>query len=158
MQRSRFRAFHPLLALALFATLAVGAGASSRPTSEPHDQLASLEQRVSALEIDDLTREACYAEIDASRERQLAAREQVYSAHQQLRALLEQDDPPEEQVMLEADHIAGLVAEARKAELRALLRILSLLDEDARAELRTRPALSREAPFGSEGGPEPRSF
>jgi hypothetical protein len=113
---------------------------------------------VSILEIDDLTREACYAEIDASREHQRAAREQVHTAHQQLRALLEQEQPSEEAVMLEADHIAGLVAEARKAELRALLRILSLLDDDARAELRARPARFQEVPFGREQAAEPHSF
>lgn len=158
MQRDRFRSSRPRLAMALFATLALGSDAGARPTGEQHDQLASLESRVSTLDIDDLTREACYAEIDASRKQQRAAREQVHSAHEQLRALLDQDEPPEEAVMLKADHIAGLVAEARKSELRALLRILSLLDDDARAELRTRPALFREAPFGRERGLEPRSF
>ena len=158
MKRSRFRSVRPLLATALFAAVALGSDAGARTMEARHDHLASLESQVSTLEIDDLTREACYAEIDASREGQRAAREQVHSAHQQLRALLEQDEPSEQAIMLQADQIAGLVAEARKAELRALLRILSLLDDDARAELRARPARSQEAPFGRERGLEPRSF
>jgi len=158
MQLSRFRSSRPLLATALFAAAALVSDAGARPTGAQQDHLTSLEHRVSTLEIDALAREACYAEIDASREHQRAAREQVRSAQQKLRALLEQDEPSEAAVMLEADHIAGLVAEARKAELRALLRILSLLDDDARAELRARPARFQEVPFGRERGREPRSF
>jgi len=147
----------PLLA-ALAAALTLGSAAGARPMAWGNDHLGTLEGRVSGLDVDDLIREACYAEIDSGRQSQRAAREQLLAAHEEMRALLEQPEPSELAVLAQADQIAVLLAETRKAELRTLLRVLSLLDDAARAELRARPAHFREQLSGTERGFEGHRF
>lgn len=159
MERSRSDlSAGPLLGLVLLAALALAPVAAARPPGDGPDHLTRLEHRVADLALDAETREACYAEIDAARASQRVLREEMLVGHDRMRRLLEQEQPREEEVMAQADHLAGLVGEARKNELRTFLRILSLLDDDERAAMRERAQGYREERFPPEDVTAEESF
>jgi hypothetical protein len=148
----------PLLGLVLLAALALAPSAAARPSDDGLDHLARLEHRVAELALDAETREACYAEIDAARASQRVLREEMLEGHERMRRLLEQEQPVEEEVMAQADLLAGLVGEARKNELRTFLRILSLLDDDERAAMRERARSHREGYYPPQDASARESF
>jgi Spy/CpxP family protein refolding chaperone len=160
MERSR-SALSPGLLLGvgvLLAAVALAQAAAARPPGEGPDHLAGLERRVADLVLDAETREACYAEIDAARASQRILREEMLVGHDRMRELLEREEPVEEEVMAQADHLAGLVGEVRKNELRTYLRILALLDADERAAMREGARHHREDRFPPEDVSARESF
>ncbi len=135
-------------ALALVAGLAVAGGALARGPhgggcqhKEGHfgPRAERLEQRIEALDLQTETRQAVYALLDEAREQRREFRGEMRGAHEQMRALLDQESPAPEAVLAQADTLGALHTEARKAELRTLLAVRELLTPEQWQTLRERP-------------------
>ena len=98
--------------------------------------MTRLEEKIDALNLDDATRTAIHKAIDEGRVAQDDMRSQLRKAHQDLRAMLQQDNPTEAQVLAQAEVIGGLETEQRKQALHTLLTIRALLTPEQRASLR----------------------
>jgi Spy/CpxP family protein refolding chaperone len=144
--------FRRTLGAGLCAWLAVcglGVGAAAaRPDHHrgPGAGLDQLERRVEGLGLDAETSQAVYAVLDAARQEGRGLRTQLHQQHEALRALLEQDTPDEAAVLAQVDKLGALQTEERKQEMRAFLKVRSLLTPEQRQALR--PPEGRGGPRG----------
>ncbi len=86
-----------------------------------------LERKLDAAPLDDGMRTAADALLDKARAEREAQREVIHAAHEQMRALLEQDPPSLDAVLAQADAIGALETEARKADLTTMMQLRALL-------------------------------
>jgi Spy/CpxP family protein refolding chaperone len=98
--------------------------------------MARLEEKLDTLNLDDATRTTIHKALDEGRVAQDDLRSQLRKARQDLRAMLQNDNPDEAQVLAQAEVIGGLVTEQRKQELHTLLTLRALLTPEQRASLR----------------------
>jgi Spy/CpxP family protein refolding chaperone len=94
-----------------------------------------IEENADRLGIDDDTRDAIRKIAEASRERSDALSERLHAAHEEMRHLLDADEPDEDAVMAQAEAIGALHVDKHKNRLRALLEIRALLTPEQRQEL-----------------------
>ena len=97
-----------------------------------HGGMAGL---VARLGLDDATRDAVEDLLDEAHQRRRALRPQRREAHQEMRELMEAEEPDEAAIMAVVDRLAALENEARKERIRTLLRVRELLPPEARSEL-----------------------
>lgn len=127
-------------ALAFGALLVAERSASARPPGGgcgghgPH-ALDSLERGVGRLGLEQDALAAAYAVIDEARKERRTLDGEIRTAHERMRALLEQDDPNVDTVTAQADAIGALMTEARKIELRASVQVRSMLTPEQRNQL-----------------------
>ena len=86
--------------------------------------------------------------LEASGDEREALREQVHAAHQQMRALLEQEEPDVDAVLAQADVVGELHGALRKLKLRTMLGVRSLLTPEQREELHEGRRFGRRGHFG----------
>jgi Spy/CpxP family protein refolding chaperone len=125
-----------LAALALTGVLSFTTSTWARAPRRGFDRMSRIEEKLDALNLDDATRSAIHQAIDAGRAAQDNIRSQLRQARRDLRALLQQDNPPEAQVLAQAEVIGGLETEQRKQALHTLLAVRGLLTPEQRASLR----------------------
>lgn len=94
-----------------------------------------IERNAKRLGLSDETVKQMRAIVEMSRTENEKLRKRVEGEQGLLRKMLEQDTPDETAVMAEADKIGALVTEQRKNQLRAVLKIRSMLTPEQRAEL-----------------------
>lgn len=131
---------HPLrswIPLTAGLLLALAPGAQARPPGgHGPDPLGHLEFALARLDLDAETEAAAYAVLDDARSARRSDEKAIREAHEALRNLLEQDAPDVEAAMAQADALGTLETERRKAELRALLEVRSLIGPQGWAKLR----------------------
>ena len=122
--------------LALTGVLSLTTSAWARAPRYGFDRMSRLEEKIDALNLDDATHTAIHKAIEDGLVAQGDIRSQLRKARQDLRAMLQQDNPNEAQVVAQSEVIGGLVTEQRKHELHTLLTVRSLLTAEQRASLR----------------------
>ena len=135
MQRSYSLAL-ALAALALAGVLSLTTSAWARTPRPGFDRMSRLEEKLDALNLDDTVRASVHKAVDDGRVAQEDIRSQLRKARQDLRAMLQQENPPEAQVLAQSEVIGGLVTEQRKQALHTLLAVRALLTPEQRASLR----------------------
>lgn len=123
--------------LAAAAALAVGLGGAGGAWAKGpggHGKGAKLERAVEKLELDEAKRAEVFAVIDAARPAGRALREQMRTAHQEMRALLE-SGAGEGAVLAKADEIGALRTEMQKHQLRTLLQVRAQLTPEQQTQL-----------------------
>ena len=124
------------LALAAGATaVALGVVVPSAGAGGPRDVGAKLERTLETLDLDDPTREAVLAVLDAARPTQRALRASVRDARREMDGLLAQPGTTEEVLVAKADALEALHAELRKHELRTLLQVRGALSPEQQEQL-----------------------
>jgi Spy/CpxP family protein refolding chaperone len=119
--------------LSLCLALALAASAFARPGGPGKGFL--LERQIEKLELPAETRAKVDAVLADARTHQEALHEQIRTAHEAMRKLLDQEIVDETAVMAQADAIGALMTEARKDDLRSLIQVRSLLTPEQRASL-----------------------
>ena len=122
--------------LALTGVLSLTTSAWARAPRHGFDRMARLEEKIDALNLDDATRTAIHKAIDEGRGTRDDIRGQLRQARRDLRAMLQQDNPNEAQVLAQSEVIGGLETEHRKQALHTLLTVRALLTPEQRASLR----------------------
>ena len=122
--------------LALTGVLSLTTAAWARAPRHGFDRMSRLEETIDALNLDDATRTAIHKAIDDGRGAQDSIRSQLRKARQDMRAMLQRDNPDEAQVLAQSEVIGGLVTEQRKQALHTLLTVRALLTPEQRASLR----------------------
>jgi Spy/CpxP family protein refolding chaperone len=135
MQRSHSLTL-ALAALALTGMLSLTTSAWARAPRQGFDRMSRLTEKIDALNLDDATRTAIHKAIDEGRVAQDDIRSQLRNARRDLRAMLQQDNPTEAQVLAQSEVIGRLITEQRKQALHTLLTVRSLLTPEQRASLR----------------------
>jgi Spy/CpxP family protein refolding chaperone len=136
--------------LALTGVLSPTTSVWARAPRYGFDRMSRLEEKIDTLNLDDATRTAIHKAIDGGRVAQDDIRSQLHKARQDFRAMLQQDNPNEAQVLAQSGVIGGLVTEQRKQALHTWLTVRTLLTPEQRASLReamrphgTRPGQER---------------
>src|SRR5205823_13968391 len=106
MQRSYSLA---LAALALAGVLSLTTSAWARTPRQGFDRMSRLEEKLDALNLDDSVRTAVHQALDEGRVAQEDIRSQLRKARQDLRAMLQDENPKEAQVLAQSEVIGGLV-------------------------------------------------
>jgi Spy/CpxP family protein refolding chaperone len=122
--------------LALTGVLSLTTSTWARGPRHGFDRMTRLEEKIDALNLDDATRTAIHEAIDKGRGAQDDIRSQLQKARQDLRAMLRQDTPNNDQVLAQAEVVGGLETEQRKQALHTWLTIRGLLTPEQRASLR----------------------
>jgi len=127
-------------AVALAAALGLGLATSSwaKGPGGPGDHRGPgprLERALEKLELDEAKRAEVFGVIDAARPAGRELRERMRTAHEEMRALLEDAGAGEEAVLAKADAIGALHTELRKHELRTLLQVRARLSAEQQAQL-----------------------
>jgi len=94
-----------------------------------------IERHAKRLGLDDATVKEMRSIVEASRAENEKLRKRTEVEQGLLRKMLEPDVPDEKAIMAQADKIGDLIAEQRKNQLRAVLKIRSMLTPEQRAEL-----------------------
>jgi Spy/CpxP family protein refolding chaperone len=135
-----------------------GAAAEDRgaPPPPPPPIEVILEENADRLGLDPAVSQQIEAISIESRQRGEVIRGRLHAAHDQMRALLSQENPEEEAVMRQADTIGELETEARKDRLLGMLRVRALLTPKQREELvRIHEERRAERPRRGRRGPPP---
>jgi Spy/CpxP family protein refolding chaperone len=162
----------PLLTLTAIVYAVASAGlpaiASAKPCGSgflgmgpPPGGGPQLEQLVEGLDLDEETLASVYEIMDSSRERHRELRRQIRDAHEQMRSLLEQEEPNEDAVLEQVDVIGALRTEAHKEGLRTLLKVRALLTPAQREQLLEQMRSRFEqgpGGYGPRGGSRPRRW
>jgi Spy/CpxP family protein refolding chaperone len=119
----------PAAAAALLAVVAFAPvfAQESGPPGPGHHRMhgeARLEKHLDELGLDPAQKEKVRAILDASKQARQAQFEQMRAAHEQMRALLDQDAPDEAAVMAQAETLLAVRAELtpeQRAELKTKL-------------------------------------
>ena len=98
--------------------------------------MTRLEEKIDALNLDEATRTAIHKALDEGRVAQDDIRSQLRKARQELRAMLQKENPPEDQVLAQSEVIGGLETKQHKQALHTLLTIRALLTPEQRVSLR----------------------
>ena len=122
--------------LALTGVLSLTTSAWARAPRQGFDRMTGLEEKIDALNLDDATRTAIHKAIDEGRVARDDMRSQLRKARQDLRAMLQQDNPTEAQVLAQSEVIGGLETKQHKQALQTLLTIRALLTPEQRDSLR----------------------
>jgi Spy/CpxP family protein refolding chaperone len=122
--------------LALTGILSLTTSTWARGPRHGFDRMTRLEEKIDALNLDDATRTAIHEAIDKGRGAQDDIRSQLQKARQDLRAMLRQDTPNNDQVLAQAEVVGGLETEQRKQALHTWLSVRALLTPEQRASLR----------------------
>ena len=122
--------------LALTGVLSLTTSAWARAPRQGFDRMTRLEEKIDALNLDDATRTAIHKAIDEGRVARDDMRSQLRKARQDLRAMLQQDNPTEAQVLAQSEVIGGLETKQHKQALHTLLTIRALLTPEQRDSLR----------------------
>ena len=122
--------------LALAGVFSLTTSAWARAPRQGFDRMTGLEEKIDALNLDDATRTAIHKAIDEGRGARDDMRSQLRKARQDLRAMLQQDNPTEAQVLAQSEVIGGLETKQHKQALHTLLTIRALLTPEQRASLR----------------------
>jgi len=149
----------PLLALALaaVAVFATGIAQAGPPGggggSRGHGHgIERVERKVPRLGLAPDTEKAVYAALDEARATRRALERDAHAAHERLRSLLDQDRPPLEEVLAQADALGALQTEIRKADLRAMVAVRTLLSPQQWETFRAR---RHERPRGGDAAEGP---
>jgi Spy/CpxP family protein refolding chaperone len=94
-----------------------------------------LERNTERLHLDDATRARIRAVAEAGRPEHDRLRNELETAHDEMRKLLGQDSPSEAAVLAQADKIGALDTALRKQRLHTMLEIRALLTPEQRQEL-----------------------
>ena len=122
--------------LALTGVLSLTTSAWARAPRQGFDRMTRLEEKIDALNLDDAARTAIHKAIDEGRVARDDMRSQLRKARQDLRAMLQQDNPTEAQVLAQSEVIGGLETKQHKQALHTLLTIRALLTPEQRDSLR----------------------
>ena len=122
--------------LALTGVLSLTTSAWAREPRQGFDRMTRLEEKIDALNLDDATRTAIHKAIDEGRGARDDMRSQLRKARQDLRAMLQQDNPTEAQVLAQSEVIGGLETKQHKQALHTLLTVRALLTPEQRVSLR----------------------
>jgi|RhiMethySRZTD1v2_1073278.scaffolds.fasta_scaffold786761_2 Spy/CpxP family protein refolding chaperone len=122
--------------LALTGVLSLTTSAWARAPRQGFDHMSQLKEKIDALNLDDTTHTAIYKALDEGRVAQDDIRSHLRKARQELRAMLQKDNPPEDQVLAQSEVIGGLETKQRKQALHTLLTVRSLLTPEQRVSLR----------------------
>jgi Spy/CpxP family protein refolding chaperone len=142
------------LVTAALATAAAGsAGAFGRRGGPP--ELGRLEHRIERLDLSADVRAKAYAIVDGQRAKDRALREQVRSAHEELRAMLESGSPETAKLDRQIDALGALRIQQHKQFLHTMLQIGALLPEDQRAQWMAPPQRGGHGGRGGRGGHRP---
>lgn len=132
---TRKLSFLAAAALAVAVGLGIGASAWAKGPGGHGGKGARLERAVEQLELDEARRAEVFAVIDGARAEKRALRERIRTAHQEMKALLEDRGASEEAVLAKADAIGALRTELQKHELRTLLAVRARLSPEQQAQL-----------------------
>ena len=95
-----------------------------------------LERNLSKLGLDDAQNQKVHAILDAAKPQREQIRGQMRQAFEEMRTLLDQDNPDQSAVLAQADRIGAISTEAHKAMLTTLLQVRAQLTPDQRAKLK----------------------
>ena len=115
-----------------------------------------LEKAISKLELPAEQKTAVQVVIDQARPAGEKLRDEVKTAHEAMRTLLEQDSVDETAVMAQADAVGAAMTESRKHDLRTMLQVRALLTPEQRTQLQQLVEAKRErhGRRHKHGGPE----
>jgi len=123
--------------LALVASFALSAPALADPPGGPGGEPGERFQKMIAnLGLDPTQQEKVQAIFDNAKPQREALRGQMREAFQQMRALLDQDNPDQGAVLAQADKLGQLSTEMHKERLTTLLAVRAELRPDQRAKLK----------------------
>ena len=120
------------------ATTLLAAGVAMARPDGGRGGLDRLENRLERLDLDAETRTAAFSVLDEARDARRAQRPEIREARSAMRALLDQPDVEEPQVMAQVEALHALELEKHKAKLRTLLALRELLTDEQWQELRPR--------------------
>ena len=128
------------VAAVLFAGISLaGPSPAEPPFKGPHESRRPpdriIEQHAERLGLDQETRDAIHRIVEESRARGEEYRLELRDAHAQMRQLLEQDTPDEDDVMRQVEVIGELEIEERKHRFASMLAIRAKLTPEQRAEM-----------------------
>jgi len=144
-------------AVAIVAALALAAGVSARPGPGMGGPPGFfLEKAIDKLELPAQQRSAVQSVIDQAKPTGEKLRDDVQSAHEGMRTLLEQDTVDESAVMAQADTIGAAMTESRKHDLRTLLQVRALLTPEQRTQLEqvVKEGMAQHRHWGGHGQPD----
>jgi Spy/CpxP family protein refolding chaperone len=128
--------------IALATTFALADRATARPgggmCGGHGSMLEHLERKISDLGLEQEHLTSVYQVIDDARVKRRAFDGEIRTAHERLRELLEQEAPSVDDVTAQADAIGTLHTEARKVELRAVVQVRGMLNDEQREKLDAR--------------------
>ncbi len=126
-----------LAVLLAFALLGAGLvnSAEARPRGGGPRPEAFLDRHADELGLDDETRAAIEAIVEAARPEGEALRAELHAARLAMRALLDQDAPDEDEVMAQAERIGQVEIARSQHRLKTLLAIRAKLSPEQRAQL-----------------------
>jgi Spy/CpxP family protein refolding chaperone len=127
--------------------------AKAAPAPPPYGFPGGLiERNAKRLGLSDETVAAMRETIEKSRAENEKLRARVETEQANMRKLLDKDVPDEAAVMTQAEKIGDLMVEQRKNQLRAMIKMRSMLTPEQRAEL---DKIRGEHPLRREGGGPP---
>lgn len=140
LMRTTFFALIALAGLASFAGRALagpgeGPGGPGGPRG-PGEPGARFEQMIEKLNLDPAQKQKVQAILDASKPQREQMRAQIRDAFQEMRGLLDQDNPDQAAVLSQADKMGQLMTSMHKERLKTLLAVRAQLTPDQRAKLR----------------------
>jgi len=127
------------LAIGLLATAATSAGAfggHGRPGGrwQGGPSVELLERRLDRLDLSADVRAKAFAIVDASRGQERALRDQIRTAHEQLRTALASGAPDADALDAQVDALGALKTEQHKRFLHTLIDVGAVLPADQRAQ------------------------
>lgn len=130
------------------------AAAKPAPAGPPPHVIPSglLERHAKRLGLSDATVAEMRQIVESSRAENERLRAEIEKAQGELRVMLDKDVPDETAVMLQADKIGHFAVDQRKNQLRAMIKMRSMLTPEQRAEL---AKIRREQPLRREGAGAP---
>ncbi len=153
MKILRNRTTVPLLAALVAAILILPATAQACRGGGPHGPDRCIARNADELGVDDATVEKIEAIVAAAREEAAPLREAVRAAREEMRTLLDADQPDEAAVMAQADEVSAAMAAMHKQRLATLLKIRALLTPEQRDKLKGMCGPGHRG--GRGGGPGP---
>ncbi len=136
MRPTRWLTLAPFLLAALaFLVSPAWAGPHGGPGG-PGGMESRLERQLSKLGLDPTQQQKVQAILDAAKPQRDQVREQMHQAFQDMRALLDQDNPDQTAVLAQGDRIGQISTTAHKGMLTTLLAVRAELTPEQRAKLK----------------------
>jgi len=153
MQTLRFRTGMPILAALVAATLALPTAAQACRDDAPRGPDRCITRHADELGVDDATVAKIEEIVAASREEAEPLRDAVRAARDEMRTLLNADQPDEAAVMAQSDKVSAAMAAMHKHRLATLLKIRVLLTPEQRDKLKGMCGPGRRGGPGRGPGP-----
>jgi len=155
MQDSRKKRLAVIAVVLATATTVAASAMANRNGGRhgPGGMLGSIERGIDQLELTPENRKAADAIFDQARAQLRALRDPSRVAHEQMRTLLDQQSPPLEAVLAQADSIGALELEAKKTELEAMVRVRQLLTAEQWQQLQMQHGPGRRGDRSDAGKP-----